>query len=183
MKPQVLEIQDTDGKRHAWLVNPARAFTANDRETGRPALHYAGAVDLGETRNGIVRICQENGALLNPRPCVAVFTGKPATNSLAWLGVSEKSAAALLQLAAAGTNPQPDFATDAWTFGGPREKGVPLAWQDHAWIIAWRVNWWNHRAMNAAGRIADLASLGIEIQAGTLRQKLRRLGLVTARPR
>jgi|LakMenEpi03Aug12_release.lakeMendotaPanAssembly.Ray.scaffolds.fasta_scaffold508681_1 hypothetical protein len=189
MKPQVLEIEAENG-RHAWIVDETRLFTSKSRSTGKAQIHYPGAIHFGIVRGGMMRLAVDETAenprpiLLDPRPCLATFTwgSKPRTNTLQWLGASEKSALAMLNLAAAGTAVIPDFANDVWEFGKPKERDVPIVWSMHNWFIAWRINWWTAHRFTVAQRLADLATVGIVMEPGTLRQKLRRLGLVTTRP-
>ncbi len=182
MKPQLLEIKDAAGIRHGWLVDAEKVFTAPDRDTGRPSVFYAAAVDLGERRDGILRI-DTAGRVIDPRPCVFTYTGQPMKNDLRSRGIHPKSAMAMLRLAAAGNAVTPDFANDEWSFGAPRERLVPSPWDPWAWIVAWRFNWWTKHNLKGAHQHADLVAMGYTGTPAALRKMLSRLELVTGRKR
>lgn len=182
MKAQLLEIKDTTGIRHGWIVDNEKVFTSPDRDTGKPSIFYAAAVDLGERRDGILRI-DPTGQLIDPRPCVFTCHGQPMKNDLRSRGIHLESAKALLRLAAAANSVRPDFANDEWTFGDPRERHVPAPWDRWAWVIAWRFNWWRKHAMKGAAQHADLVAIGYTGTPDALRKTLSRLELVTSRKR
>jgi hypothetical protein len=182
MKPQLLEIKDSAGIRHGWIVDSDKVFTSADRDTGRPVIHYPAAVDIGERRDGIARI-DASGQLIEPRPCLFTCEGQPLKNDLRSRGILPQSAAALLRLAAAANSVVPDFSNDTWAFTAPRERHVPAPWDGWSWMIAWRFNWWHKNKMKGEAQHADLVAMGYAGTQGALRKSLSRLGLVTDRKR
>jgi hypothetical protein len=177
MKPIIFEYYE-DGERCAILADAHSPFMAAHRDTGKPTVHHPGAVDLGPCKGGVLRITPE-GKLLNPRPCVFAMTGKPDENGLAWVGLDERAAVALLKLAGAGLGTSLDCASREWANHGPRERGVEIGWIGWKWVAAWRFSWWTKNRMSGAARHAELVSFGYPHSPGALRKMLADLGLVT----
>ena len=196
MKPEIYEVTKS-GKRHAWLVDSDTAFLRPC--DGVSCKHYGAAVEIGDLEPGALKFTNDpvrgERVIFGPRCCLLVVKvhkpgAKPRTLSYPESrGFDRRAAAILLELAAACNDLRPSYGVRPWDFFGPAEKGFAHPWDALKFLAAWRFSAWEsgtlaglNRKLTGPERYADMAALGYPHAPGTLRQMLKRMGLVRPKP-
>jgi len=177
MKPQLFRVTKSNGATFAILFDGDKVFT-NPDDKGTTRSHYSRAVLMGPFKVGEI-LLDEKKAVILPRPAVIQMRKSMTPIDLEDSGLTKRTAAVLLNLAASANNVTIDDTKETFSLNSPAKNNTANGWCPWKFIAAWCWEKWLADGDKPAAMHKDLVRMGYKGNYTAFRKMMGRMGFVT----